>query len=334
MGKKDKKVNFNHIVKDKKLPILTLDGRWHELFSEDQKTQEMKELEQQVNNLLKKQGKLVNDIKDMKKLKNSLLNEIMENMNVGYDAVGKAKEKKLDKNKQFVNELNVKIDAAMEELAEIPYQIKEVNEELMTESINCFYTCIESNKVELKEVAVWINDMREELKRKILIKQELETSNSKIYTYMHDILGPELMELFDKEHNTKQQQHKVKGTGYMITGIGVDLVEISRVVRACQKEAFLKRYYTEREIEFLKKDMKKAADNFAVKEAVAKMLGTGFRGFAPIDIEVLRDDFGKPYVNLYGSAKTQAKQQRITEIHVSISNTKDYSNAFVVGERE
>lgn len=204
MGKKDKKINFIQIVKDKKLPILTLDGRWHELFTEEQKTPEMKELEQTVNNLLKKQGKLVNDIKDMKKLKNNLLNEIMENMNVGNDAIGKAKGKKLDKNKQFVNELNVKIDAAMEELAEIPYQIKQVNEELMGESIHIFYDCIENNKSELKEVAAWINDMREELKHKILLKQELEIKNSKIYTYMHDILGPELMEMFDKEHGTKQ----------------------------------------------------------------------------------------------------------------------------------
>ncbi len=203
MGKKDKKVDFSHIVKDKKLPILTLDGRWHELFTEDQKSPEMKESEQKVNNLLKKQGKLVNDIKDMKKLKNNLLTEIMENMNIGTDNIGKTKEKKLDKNKQFINELNVKIDAAMEELAEIPYMIKEVNEELMTESINIFYDCIENNKAELKEVAVWIYNMREELKHKILIKQDLEVKNTKIYTYMHDILGHELMEMFDKEHGAK-----------------------------------------------------------------------------------------------------------------------------------
>lgn len=118
----------------------------------------------------------------------------------------------------------------------------------------------------------------------------------------------------------------------MITGIGVDLIEINRVVRACQKEAFLKRYYTEAEIALIKKDSKKAADNFAVKEAVAKMLGTGFRGFTPIDIEVLRDTFGKPYVRLYGKAEELSKQQKITGIHVSITNTRDYANAFVIGE--
>ncbi len=120
----------------------------------------------------------------------------------------------------------------------------------------------------------------------------------------------------------------------MIAGIGVDLIEINRVVHACEKEAFLKRCYTPQEIELIRKDKKKAADNFAVKEAVAKMLGTGFRGFTPVDIEVLRNDLGKPYVRLHGNAQKLAKEQLITDIHVSISNTDDYSNAFVVAEKQ
>lgn len=199
MGKKDKKIEFTKIVKNKKLPILTLDGRWHELFTEDQKTVAIKDLEQKVNNLLKKQGKLVHDIKDMKILKSSLLNEIRVNMDISTDAAGKLKDKKLDKNKQFINELNERITTAMDDLAEIPYEIKIVNEELMAESINIFYDRLEDNKVELKEVTDWIAGIREELKKKILIKQDLDAKNAMMYTYMHDILGAELMELFDKE---------------------------------------------------------------------------------------------------------------------------------------
>jgi holo-[acyl-carrier-protein] synthase len=118
----------------------------------------------------------------------------------------------------------------------------------------------------------------------------------------------------------------------MITGIGVDLIEIDRVIKACENESFLTKYYTDKEIEIIKPDQKRAADNFAVKEAVAKMLGTGFRSFTPKDIEVLRDPLGKPYVVLYGSAAELAKQQGATKIHVSISNSKEFSNAFVVGE--
>lgn len=204
MAKKDKRVDFNKVVKNKKLPILTLDNRWHELFSEESKTPEIKDLEQKVNELLKKQGKLVNDIKDMKKLKNNLLKEIMDNMDVGNNLIAKAKEKKLDQNKQFINELNGKIESAMDELADIPYQIKEENEALMTESMNSFYEYLEKSKAELKEVADWIAKIRDELKGKILLKQELEANNTKIYSYMHDILGAELMELFDIENGNKQ----------------------------------------------------------------------------------------------------------------------------------
>ncbi len=200
MAKKSKKVNFDNIVKNKKLPIVTIDSRWHELFSEEQKTPLIIDLEQKVNDLLKKQGKLVNDIKDMKKLKGSLLKDIVQNMDVSDDLIGRAKEKKLDQNKQFINELNEKIDTAMDELADIPYQIKEVNEELMAESINSFYESLEDNRSEIIEVTDSIAKMREKLKEKILLKQELEAKNTKIYTYMHDILGAELMELFDKAY--------------------------------------------------------------------------------------------------------------------------------------
>ena len=205
MAKKEKKIDFNQIVKNKKLPILTLDSRWHELFPEDQKTVVIKELEQEVNNLLKRQGKLVHDIKDMKKLKNSLIKDIMENMDISSDLIGKAKEKKLDKNKQYINEINDKLNEAMDELADIPYQIKEVNEALMSESFNLCYERLENNKEELMDVANWIAGIREELKQKILIKQDLESKNLLMYTYMHDILGAELMEQFDVEHKMNQE---------------------------------------------------------------------------------------------------------------------------------
>jgi hypothetical protein len=204
MAKKEKQSEFHNLVKNKKLPILTLDARWHEIFTEDEKTPVIKQLEQQVNDLLKKQGKLVHDIKDMKKLKNSLIKEIMVNMDISADEAGRKKEKKLSKNKQFITELNDKLEQAMDELGDLPYQIKDVNEALMAESVTLFYERLEKNKAELQEVADWINNIREELKHKILLKQDLEVNNTQIYTYMHDVLGAELMELFDKEYNIKK----------------------------------------------------------------------------------------------------------------------------------
>lgn len=118
----------------------------------------------------------------------------------------------------------------------------------------------------------------------------------------------------------------------MIVGIGTDIIEIDRVIKACEKELFLQKYFTENEISIIRIDKKKSADNFAVKEAVVKMFGTGFRKISPAEIEVLRDKLGKPYVTLYGEAAEYAKKMDVQKVHVSISNTKKYATAFVVGE--
>ena len=118
----------------------------------------------------------------------------------------------------------------------------------------------------------------------------------------------------------------------MLTGVGCDLIEIERVKKACEKEAFLLRVYTENERRQADGRPSALAGTFAVKEAVAKALGTGFRSFMPKDVEVLRDDLGKPYVVLHGNAKLTAEEKKIKKIEVSISNTKDHAMAFAVGE--
>lgn len=120
----------------------------------------------------------------------------------------------------------------------------------------------------------------------------------------------------------------------MVLGIGIDMIEIVRVERACKKERFLNRYFTANELDCVRKNPVALAGNFAVKEAVAKVLGTGFRQFGPDSIEVLRDRLGKPYVNLYGAAAETAAGQGIRTMHVSITNTKEMAAAVAVGEGE
>ena len=116
----------------------------------------------------------------------------------------------------------------------------------------------------------------------------------------------------------------------MLIGVGCDLIEIERVKKACEKEAFLTRIYTERERRQAKGDPRVLAGTFAVKEAVAKVFGTGFRDFMPVHVEVLRDPLGKPYVELHAGA--EMKELGIRTIEVSISDTKDHAMAFAVGE--
>ncbi len=120
----------------------------------------------------------------------------------------------------------------------------------------------------------------------------------------------------------------------MVYGLGNDLIEIKRVKKACEKEAFLLRYFTEEEILYTKKNSRMLAGNFAVKEAVSKSFGTGFLGFMPKDVEVLRDERGKPFVNLYGKAKNMMEEQGITRIEVTISNTQEYAMATAIALKE
>lgn len=118
----------------------------------------------------------------------------------------------------------------------------------------------------------------------------------------------------------------------MILGIGTDLIEIERVKKALISDGFKKKYYTNQELIMAGDNLIKLVDNFAVKEAVSKVLGTGFREISPIEIEVLRDMNGKPYVNLYGKALALSITQGINKLHVTISNTKDFTTAFAIGE--
>lgn len=120
----------------------------------------------------------------------------------------------------------------------------------------------------------------------------------------------------------------------MILGIGTDMIEIARIEKACEKEAFLTRTFTKQECRQAKGNASMLAGNFAVKEAVAKSFGTGFRNFMPIDIEVLRDNLGKPFVVLYKGAEETAREMGMSVIHASITNTAEYALGFVVGEGE
>lgn len=124
----------------------------------------------------------------------------------------------------------------------------------------------------------------------------------------------------------------------MILGIGSDLIEVERIGQAIVKnKRFLTRNFTKSEIDLFESRQMSSypmATNFALKEAVSKALGTGFRGFNLVDIEILRDSNGKPFVNLYGGAAKRFKQLNGQIIHVTSSHDKRQVMAYCVIEGE
>ena len=120
----------------------------------------------------------------------------------------------------------------------------------------------------------------------------------------------------------------------MILGIGTDIIEIDRIDRAINNTPmFLEKIFTKRELKELTKStlrVESVAGNFAVKEAVSKAIGTGMRGFTFSDIEVFRNELGKPIVEI--SDKVKELIEVNNTFNVSISHNRTCAIAFVVLE--
>lgn len=193
-------INYKKILGNRKVPILTLDARWHELFPEHEKTSTMKELENQLNKLLQQQGKLVTDAKDMKVLKRKLMDEIVANMGEENGIVSKLKIRKQQKSQQLILDINRKLEDSNEFLLSIPYEIQEVNQALLIESMKVCYEKFRLNKEDINQIEEWIERAREELKRRILVKQDKEMQNDAMYSYLHNLLGADVMNIFDERN--------------------------------------------------------------------------------------------------------------------------------------
>ena len=97
-----------------------------------------------------------------------------------------------------------------------------------------------------------------------------------------------------------------------------------------KRGGFLKKIFTDKEIEMFQlkgNNPKTIAGNFAAKEAISKSLGLGIRGYNFKDIEILRDNLGKPIVTTYNNLKEICIQYSVLDIKVSISHTDNYAVA-------
>jgi len=117
----------------------------------------------------------------------------------------------------------------------------------------------------------------------------------------------------------------------MIIGIGADLIDAARFDGLEANVRLMDRLFTEDEKIYIgKKGYRSAAGLFAAKEAAVKAVGTGFAGFWPRDVEITRDEYGKPGVAFHGKAKKLADERGVKKMHVSITHTDASAAAFAV----
>ena len=123
----------------------------------------------------------------------------------------------------------------------------------------------------------------------------------------------------------------------MIIGIGTDIVEIERIRQMIERHGdhFLNRCFTPSEIEYASRNRDSAvryAGRWAAKEAVVKVLGTGFvQGITFHDIEGVSLHTGQPTVKLSGEALQISQQLKIVEIKLTISHAREYATATAIG---
>lgn len=123
----------------------------------------------------------------------------------------------------------------------------------------------------------------------------------------------------------------------MVIGIGCDIIEIARVEKAIENKRFLERVYTTAEQLYCEGRGKQAgasyAARFGAKEAFMKAIGTGLRDKGTLlDIEVLNDDLGKPYLKLTGYFAELARSRGVKNSHISLSHDRERALAYCVLE--
>ena len=197
---------YSPALKEKKIPILTLDNKWHRLFTQTNPNKTILRLEEELNDLLKKQGKATTESKDIKRLKKKLMQEIVENAEGTAEGNNQKALKKMEDNKRLINECNERLTMYEDQLIELPGEIDRVNRELMLQTMDICYDTLKTNETEIEETAKWVAAIRVELKKRLIRKQEMEQMNQELYSYMHDIFGAEVIEIFDMKYGNYSVQ--------------------------------------------------------------------------------------------------------------------------------
>jgi seryl-tRNA synthetase len=198
--KKQPDIDFSMEIKKalvgKQVPVLVLDSRWHTLFPPGKKPADIAGLEEDLNRLLKRQGYLVNDIKDLKKTKRKLMGGIVAGMNGDTDFDFKKK----DNQQRLMMEINYRIDEESDELLLLPKQIQETNEMLLIMGARYCFEKLENGDREIDRLKTEIKELKEELNDKTDEMNEIEESMDSAYSLMHGLLGHSVMNVYDRKH--------------------------------------------------------------------------------------------------------------------------------------
>ncbi len=193
-------------LEGKSIPILTLDNKWQQLFTQTEMSPEIEKLADELNSLVEQDSRIRTETKKIKKLKKTLLSEIVPLRDQSNKAGGNpAIEKEISERTRLINECNDKLNDKEDGLLDLSRQIYDVDYKLMLETMKVCYATLHENTEYIKEVDDWISNARVELKKNVIRLQEAEMENYNLYSYMHQIFGPEVIDIFDMKYDPNKR---------------------------------------------------------------------------------------------------------------------------------
>lgn len=182
-------------IKKKRIPPLTLDVKWQAIFNTPDKPANIAKLEKQLNDVIKRQGGISNDRKDLKRIKKKLMQEIVENMDSPENSRA---DKKVRKSKELIEDINDKLILLEDEELDIPDSMAEINAQLMLESMDEILDSYEANEEDIEVLESWINETRIELKKRVLLLQKKKEENAMMERYLLDMMDTDIIRDYRK----------------------------------------------------------------------------------------------------------------------------------------
>ncbi len=197
-------------LEGKSIPILTLDDKWHQLFTQTEMTPEIEALADELNALVERDGRIRLETKKIKKLKKTLLSEIVPLRDkANKTGNSPAIEKEISERTRLIGECNDKLAGSEDDLLDLSRQIYDVDYKLMVATMEVCYERLHENTDYIKGLDEWISRVRIELKKNVIRLQEAEMENYNLYSYMHQIFGPEVIDIFDMKYDP-DRRHPIR----------------------------------------------------------------------------------------------------------------------------
>lgn len=194
-----KKKFDRNILQKNSISLLILDERWNGLFKNIEKTPDIILLEEKLKELLKTQSRLIAESKEISVRKKKCMEKIIQLTPDVFDKKMESAKNEMNDCQNEINKANKRAGEIESQLLVIPNQLEEVNIELLEKVVYLVYFKIRSNQLRVKELEDLIEVTRQKLKEYIDEKETLSEDDTDIYSYFHDLLGPEELEKLDKE---------------------------------------------------------------------------------------------------------------------------------------